>query len=176
MTEHRLLQINKQAPGFGGMFIDSDGRLAVYVLDTAYGCAAAGVPIRLERLEGGAWLPVGDGVTDADGRLKTLTEAGPMREGTYKIRFETAAYFAAVTEPEYFFPAVEIQFLVKDEGTRIVPIGVNDNIAGDQLATFREHITQISGPTEDSCAMSVSVREPTSSPPARWRLRARRRY
>lgn len=38
--------------------------------------------------------------------------------------------------------------LVKGEGTRIVPIGVNDNIAGDQLATFREHITQISGPTE----------------------------
>ena len=44
--------------------------------------------------------------------------------------------------------AVRSANLVKDEGTRIVPIGVNDNIAGDQLATFREHITQISGPTE----------------------------
>lgn len=33
--DDRLLQIDKQAPGFGGMFIDSDGRLAVYVLDTA---------------------------------------------------------------------------------------------------------------------------------------------
>jgi hypothetical protein len=30
-----LLQVDKQAPGFGGMFIDSDGRLAVYVRDTA---------------------------------------------------------------------------------------------------------------------------------------------
>lgn len=88
--------------------------ITTHVLDTSLGCAAAGVPIRLERLEGGAWLPIGDGVTDTDGRLRTLTAAGPMREGTYKIRFDTAAYFASVTEPEYFFPAVEIQFLVKD--------------------------------------------------------------
>ncbi len=44
--------------------------------------------------------------------------------------------------------AVRSANLVKGEGTRIVPIGVNDNIAGDQLATFREHITQISGPAE----------------------------
>jgi hypothetical protein len=29
-----LLQVDKQAPGFGGMFIESDGRLAVYMLDT----------------------------------------------------------------------------------------------------------------------------------------------
>jgi len=28
-----LLQVDKQAPGFGGMFIDPDGRLAVYMLD-----------------------------------------------------------------------------------------------------------------------------------------------
>jgi hypothetical protein len=30
-----LLQVDKQAPGFGGMFVDADGRLAVYMLDTA---------------------------------------------------------------------------------------------------------------------------------------------
>lgn len=33
--DDRLLQVDKQAPGFGGMFVDSDGRLAVYMLDTA---------------------------------------------------------------------------------------------------------------------------------------------
>ena len=32
--DDQMLQVDKQAPGFGGMFIDSDGRLAVYVLDT----------------------------------------------------------------------------------------------------------------------------------------------
>jgi hypothetical protein len=30
-----LVRVDKRAPGFGGMFIDSDGRLAVYLLDTA---------------------------------------------------------------------------------------------------------------------------------------------
>ena len=30
-----LIRVEKKAPGFGGMFIDSDGRLAVYLLDIA---------------------------------------------------------------------------------------------------------------------------------------------
>lgn len=30
-----LVRVDKRAPGFGGMFIDADGRLAVYLLDTA---------------------------------------------------------------------------------------------------------------------------------------------
>jgi hypothetical protein len=29
-----LLEVAKQVPGFGGMFIDADGRLAVYLIDT----------------------------------------------------------------------------------------------------------------------------------------------
>jgi hypothetical protein len=29
-----LVLVEKMAPGFGGMFVDSDGRLAVYLLDT----------------------------------------------------------------------------------------------------------------------------------------------
>lgn len=32
--EDRLLRIAREVPGFGGMFIDQDGRLAVYLLDT----------------------------------------------------------------------------------------------------------------------------------------------
>ena len=30
-----LVRVDEQAPGFGGMFIDADGRLAVYLLDTS---------------------------------------------------------------------------------------------------------------------------------------------
>jgi uncharacterized repeat protein (TIGR01451 family) len=46
--------------------------------------------------------------------------------------------------------AVRSANALKSEGTRVIPIGVNDNIAGNDLATFREHITQISGTTEGS--------------------------
>ncbi|MDR5699009.1 DUF7507 domain-containing protein, partial [Agromyces aerolatus] len=39
---------------------------------------------------------------------------------------------------------------VKDEDIRVVPIGVNDNLSGDALVQFREHIEQVSGPVEGS--------------------------
>jgi 5-hydroxyisourate hydrolase len=88
--------------------------ITTHVLDTAAGKAAAGVPIRLERLDGGTWIKVGDGATDADGRLRTLTTAGALAEGTYKITFDTATYFAKIGVTAYFFPVAEIQFLVRD--------------------------------------------------------------
>jgi 5-hydroxyisourate hydrolase len=88
--------------------------ITTHVLDTAAGRAAAGVPIRLELLASGTWKLVGEGATDADGRLRTLTPAGTLAEGTYRIRFDTAAYFAATGVTAYFFPLAEIQFLVRD--------------------------------------------------------------
>jgi 5-hydroxyisourate hydrolase len=88
--------------------------ITTHVLDTSAGRAAAGVPIRLELREAGAWKLVGDGVTDADGRLRTLTPAGALAEGTYRIHFDTAAYFAAMGIASYFFPVAEIQFVVRD--------------------------------------------------------------
>jgi len=89
--------------------------ITTHVLDTARGCAGAGVPVHLERLDVGGWQPIGDGVTDADGRLATLA-SGPVTEGTYRLRFDTAAYFAASGQAVYFFPSAEIQFLVQGEG------------------------------------------------------------
>ena len=88
--------------------------ITTHVLDTAAGRAAAGVPIRLELLAAGTWNLVGEGATDADGRLRTLTPAGTLAEGTYRIRFDTAEYFAATGTTAYFFPVAEIQFLVRD--------------------------------------------------------------
>jgi 5-hydroxyisourate hydrolase len=87
--------------------------ITTHVLDTARGKPAAGVPIRLERQIAGQWLAVGAGVTDPDGRLRTLTPAGPVEPGTYRIAFDTAAYFAA-RDGVSFFPVVEIHFLVVD--------------------------------------------------------------
>jgi len=88
--------------------------ITTHVLDTARGTAARGVPIRLELLDGDAWTPVGAGVTDDDGRLRTLTPPGALAEGTYRIRFDVATYFTAIGVVDYFFPAAEICFLVRD--------------------------------------------------------------
>ncbi|MFS0866045.1 hypothetical protein AB3M83_01765 [Microbacterium sp. 179-B 1A2 NHS] len=44
--------------------------------------------------------------------------------------------------------AVRSANALKATGTRIVPIGVSDNLSGQALAEFREHIRQVSGPVE----------------------------
>ncbi len=87
--------------------------ITTHVLDTALGRPARAVPVRLELLEGDAWRELGAGVTDDDGRLRTLTPAGPVAPGRYRIGFDTGAYFAALGVTG-FFPVAEIQFEVVD--------------------------------------------------------------
>jgi len=85
--------------------------ITTHVLDTAAGRPARGVPVTLER--GPDWQAIGSGVTDADGRNRTLTPAGPVEPGTYRLRFDTAAYFSA-NQVSSFFPVVEIVFTIED--------------------------------------------------------------
>lgn len=83
--------------------------VTTHVLDTARGVPAAGVPIRLERIgPDGTALPVAQGVTDDDGRIRDL---GPddLPAGVHRLTFDTAAY-AAATGQENFFPEVSIVF------------------------------------------------------------------
>ena len=47
--------------------------ITTHVLDTSLGRPAAGVAVRLDRKgSGGEWKPLGEGHTDADGRLRDL--------------------------------------------------------------------------------------------------------
>ncbi|MGO2748050.1 vWA domain-containing protein, partial [Microbacterium sp.] len=46
--------------------------------------------------------------------------------------------------------AVRSANALKAEQTRVLPIGVSDNLSGNALKDFREHIQQISGPVEGS--------------------------
>ena len=87
--------------------------ITTHVLDTAQGRPGKAIAIELERVDGNVWHLVGGGVTDDDGRLRTLTPQGPVQPGTYRIRFQTGAYFAAQGTPG-FFPVVEIHFTVAD--------------------------------------------------------------
>ena len=87
--------------------------ITTHVLDTSAGRPGRGIAIELERAEHGVWHLVGAGITDDDGRLRTLTPAGPVAPGTYRIRFQVGPYFAA-RQIEGFFPLVEIQFIVTD--------------------------------------------------------------
>jgi 5-hydroxyisourate hydrolase len=87
--------------------------ITTHVLDTARGAPAVGVRILLERETAGAWVKVGEGMTDADGRLKTLMSAGSLAAGTYRLTFETGNYFRSHAL-DAFFETVVVPFVVRD--------------------------------------------------------------
>lgn len=89
--------------------------ITTHVLDTSRGEPAPGVPVTLESQgPGGAWTPLASAATDADGRVRTFLPAAQRLEpGTYRLRFDTAAYFAARAQ-QAFFPWVEVAFTIRD--------------------------------------------------------------
>lgn len=85
--------------------------ITTHVLDTALGRPAHGVPVRLESVSEGV-TTLATATTNADGRVADL---GPERvpAGTYRLVFDTAAYFEA-TGQSGFFPEVMLTFTLAD--------------------------------------------------------------
>lgn len=86
--------------------------VTTHVLDTSLGRPAAGVDVRLERVDGSGVHEIATGRTDADGRIADL---GPDRidRGTYRLTFDTAGY-AASSGQDCFFPEVSLTFALAD--------------------------------------------------------------
>ena len=97
------------------------GTLSTHVLDTSRGRPAEGVAVQLLALASPD--PLGEGVTNADGRVAAI---GPERlePGDYRLRFDTAAYFAA-TGTEGFYPEVVVAFTVAEGQHYHVPLLLN---------------------------------------------------
>ncbi|GAA2425278.1 hydroxyisourate hydrolase [Actinomadura vinacea] len=96
--------------------------VSTHVLDTQRGRPAAEVPVRLDAYDGTTWRPLAEGATDADGRWTAPAEGdaadGPRPgNGTYRLRFGTGVYFAALGVPT-FYPEVSIIFTIADSGER----------------------------------------------------------
>lgn len=82
--------------------------VTTHVLDTGNGLPARGVQVVLSQRNGDAWVAVATGVTDADGRVRTL---GPERlsTGIYRLEFEVGTYFTTAGV-DSLFPEVAITF------------------------------------------------------------------
>jgi 5-hydroxyisourate hydrolase len=91
--------------------------ITTHVLDTALGRPAEGIPVVLEQKdEYGQWNAVGHGVTDADGRLRTLMRSvDALVPGTYRLLFETAGYFES-RNVRAFYPSIVVTFSVLEAG------------------------------------------------------------
>ena len=87
--------------------------ITTHILDTSRGRPAAGVLVVLELRSGESYRELGRGMTDADGRLKTLLPPGDLSRGTYRLTFHTGAYFAHQGH-ESFYPEVVVAFEVRD--------------------------------------------------------------
>lgn len=86
--------------------------ITTHVLDIARGRPASGVPVVLEYETAGDWKELGRGKTDGDGRLKDLLPSSfNLTEGTYRLTFDTSAYFSA-QRTEGFYPKVSLTFTV----------------------------------------------------------------
>ncbi len=88
--------------------------MTTHVLDTARGRPAGGVPVTLERRrQSGAFLEIGGGETDSDGRLRAPLHDGHIEVGVYRLTFDSGAYFRA-QGVETFYPSVSVLFEIRD--------------------------------------------------------------
>lgn len=92
-----------------------NGPITTHVLDTARGLPADGVAVTLEYLSReGRPRVLGRKLTDTEGRLGDLLRPSHILEpGTYRLTFDTAAYFNAANTPT-FYPSLQIVFTVSD--------------------------------------------------------------
>lgn len=87
--------------------------ITTHILDTAKGCPAAGVPIKIEIERDGKFVELGAGTTNADGRVTDLlSHERPLETGRYRMRFDTSKYFAD-NKIEGFYPYVEVVFDIR---------------------------------------------------------------
>ena len=100
--------------------------ITTHILDTSLGKPAAGVEVVLETGKGDTWNRIGQGVTNADGRVgDLLAEESTPAAGEYRIHFATSAYFRSQGR-ESFYPGVTVHFEVRDPSEHYhVPLLLN---------------------------------------------------
>ncbi len=98
--------------------------ITTHVLDAVLGRPAAGMQVRLHRLESDDWVQIGDGVTDADGRCRDLCDHAA--QGTYRLIFSSGGYFEMQRRPSVY-PEIVITFLVDGLSKYHIPLLLSDN-------------------------------------------------
>ena len=96
--------------------------ISTHVLDVMRGLPAAGLAVTLSRREpDGGWKAVVESETDADGRVRQLTE-DESGAGEYQLRFDTRPYFER-SGLQAFYPEVLVVFSVDDPSAHLhIPV------------------------------------------------------
>lgn len=101
------------------------GNITTHILDTSLGKPAKGVKIQLLKSVNNSWEVIGEGLTNADGRLPNLLGDGVnVPPGEYRMWFDTDSYFATFGQKS-FYPSVSIDFRTFDNTHYHVPLLLN---------------------------------------------------
>lgn len=104
--------------------------LSTHVLDTANGCPARGMQVRLLKVEGGRSETIRSFALNDDGRADgPLLEGAALQRGRYRLVFAVAPYFrsrgVALPEPP-FIDEVQLDFGIADPASHYhVPLLVS---------------------------------------------------
>lgn len=91
-------------------------QITTHILDTARGCPAEGVTIRLYAAINDGWKELASGVTNGDGRVPNLLEDGKvLPAGIYRTHFEVSGYFRNRGH-KHFYPYVDVAFNIDGDG------------------------------------------------------------
>lgn len=112
----------------------SEYQLSSHILDVSKGTPAAGVTIKLEKLneETKVWSTVDQKITDKNGRIGDFLPSKNENSGIYKLTYFTSEYFKR-TNTESFYPFIEVVFQIKDSNHYHVPI----TLSAYGYATYR---------------------------------------
>jgi len=92
--------------------------ISTHVLDTMRGTPAAGLAVTLHRREpDGDWTEVATAVTDADGRVRSLT-GDRLDAAEYRLTFATRPYFER-SGLSAFYPEISVVFNLEDPSAHL---------------------------------------------------------
>jgi 5-hydroxyisourate hydrolase len=98
--------------------------ITTHVLDTVLGRPASGIRISLEQRISGQWTPIGEGVSDEDGRCRNL--AANADPGNYRLTFKTGDYLKSLGRST-IYPEIAIVFELTRDAHYHLPLLLSDN-------------------------------------------------
>jgi 5-hydroxyisourate hydrolase len=98
--------------------------ITTHVLDTMLGRPASGIRISLEQRIGDQWTPMGEGMTDEDGRCRNL--AANADPGIYRLTFRTGDYLKRLGRST-IYPEITITFELTGHAHYHLPLLLSDN-------------------------------------------------
>lgn len=109
-------------------------QLSSHILDVSKGLPAAGVTIKLEKMDPktNKWIKIDEKVTDENGRIRDFLKYNSSNLGIYKLTYFTKEYFKK-HQTESFYPFIEVVFEIADNSHYHVPI----TLSAFGYATYR---------------------------------------